>query len=78
MVHRIGIFGSGLAVLLLICQVTAIFTGRLRPHFLAVCKPNTTLFNCSDGYITQDVCTGDPYLVKRARWVNMWLFGDIN
>ncbi|KAK3747278.1 hypothetical protein QZH41_016859 [Actinostola sp. cb2023] len=67
MLHRMGIFGAGMAVLLLFCQVVAILAGRLRPHFLAVCKPNTTLYNCSSGYITRDVCTGDPLLVKRAR-----------
>ncbi|KAL0182092.1 hypothetical protein M9458_021467, partial [Cirrhinus mrigala] len=33
--------------------------GRLRPHFLAVCKPDWTKINCTGGaYIEQDFCTG--------------------
>lgn len=36
--------------------------GRLRPHFLDVCKPNWSKFNCTDVrgnylFITDDVCT---------------------
>ena len=51
--------------------ITAIFTssarmaiGRLRPHFLDVCKPNFTEFACSDSeghplYVTEYKCYGD-------------------
>ena len=31
--------------------------GRLRPHFMSVCRPDYSKFNCSAGYITADVCT---------------------
>ncbi|KAK3102663.1 hypothetical protein FSP39_012983 [Pinctada imbricata] len=41
--------------------------GRLRPHFLDVCKPDKSKYNCSHGYIQQDVCTGDPALIREAR-----------
>ncbi|KAI0221286.1 putative phosphatidate phosphatase [Lamellibrachia satsuma] len=39
-------------------------TGRLRPHFLAACKPNYTAFSCVDDfhqpqYVTEDVCTAE-------------------
>ena len=44
--------------------------GRLRPHFLAVCKPNYSLFNCTDGYITADVCTGVANQITEARYSN--------
>ncbi|KAK3747276.1 hypothetical protein QZH41_016857 [Actinostola sp. cb2023] len=68
MIHRMAIFGVGMALVMILCCVVAILAGRLRPHFLAVCKPNTALYNCSSGYIARDVCTGDPLLVKRARF----------
>ena len=45
--------------------------GRLRPHFLAVCKPDFSLLNCTTGlhrnFITEDVCTGGKDLIKEAR-----------
>ncbi|XP_070562596.1 phospholipid phosphatase 1-like isoform X1 [Ptychodera flava] len=41
--------------------------GRLRPHFISVCEPNSNLYNCSDGYIDWNVCTGDEELIKAAR-----------
>lgn len=41
--------------------------GRLRPHFLSVCKPDSTKYNCASGYITADVCTGDESLIREAR-----------
>lgn len=41
--------------------------GRLRPHFLSVCKPDTAQYDCTSGYITADVCTGDQSLIREAR-----------
>ncbi|XP_077981866.1 phospholipid phosphatase 1-like [Glandiceps talaboti] len=41
--------------------------GRLRPNFLSVCEPNHDLFNCSDGYIDWDVCTGDEEMIQGSR-----------
>ncbi|XP_031574647.1 phospholipid phosphatase 1-like [Actinia tenebrosa] len=67
MLHRMAMFGFGMAILLPLTDIIKVLTGRLRPHFLAVCKPNATLFNCSTGYITADVCTGDPLKIKNAR-----------
>uniref|UniRef100_A0A6P8JDR4 Phospholipid phosphatase 1-like isoform X3 n=1 Tax=Actinia tenebrosa TaxID=6105 RepID=A0A6P8JDR4_ACTTE len=67
MLHRMAFFITGMAAVLVFCDVLQLLTGRLRPHFLAVCKPNATLFNCSTGYITADVCTGDPLKIKNAR-----------
>lgn len=43
--------------------------GALRPHFLAVCKPNLTSL-CSDDaheYVDRIVCTGNTAQVKDAR-----------
>ncbi|XP_031574603.1 phospholipid phosphatase 1-like isoform X1 [Actinia tenebrosa] len=67
MLHRMALFITGFLAMLLFCDAVQLLTGRLRPHFLAVCKPNATLFNCSTGYITADVCTGDPLKIKYAR-----------
>lgn len=48
--------------------------GRLRPHYLSVCRPNYTAFNCTDEYgllryVTEsDLCTGDDqYRIDQAR-----------
>ena len=48
--------------------------GRLRPHFLDVCKPNWSKFNCTDErgnyvFITDDVCTAPAgtYKTKQSR-----------
>ena len=62
-------FMFGAAVVQLITDIAKYSVGRLRPHFLDVCKPDYSKFNCTDGYITADVCTGDAYLIKHARLV---------
>jgi len=42
--------------------------GRLRPHFLAACKPVWDQINCNaGGYIDNFTCTGDKELVTEAR-----------
>lgn len=42
--------------------------GRLRPNFLAVCKPAWDRINCkAGGYIENFTCTGDKFLVDEAR-----------
>lgn len=45
--------------------------GRLRPHFINVCKPNYSSFSCNDTigyrYVEDDVCTGDKKLLREAR-----------
>ncbi len=68
----IGPFLFGAAVSQVSTDITKYSVGRLRPHFLTVCAPDYTLFNCTDAqrhmqYITQDVCTGDSHLIKEAR-----------
>lgn len=60
-------FLFGAAVVQLITDIAKYSIGRLRPHFLDVCKPDFTKFNCTDGYITADVCTGDSVLIQEAR-----------
>lgn len=48
--------------------------GRLRPHFLDVCKPSWSKFNCTDErgnyvFVTDDVCTAAAgnYITKQSR-----------
>ena len=46
--------------------------GRLRPHFMNVCKPDMSKVNCSDGYITNYVCTGtDVKALYEMRYVKL-------
>ena len=53
---------------MVLTNMAKIMCGRLRPHFLAVCKPDYTKFNCSSGFITMDVCsTTDTKALKQAR-----------
>ena len=61
-------------------NITKFMTGRLRPHFLDICRPNYTAFSCVDErgqprYVTEDVCTG-PYSYKALdmRWVQMSIY----
>ncbi len=59
------LFGSAVSQCITdICKYTI---GRLRPHFIDVCNPDFSLFNCtaSDGqplYVTDYVCRGNPGL----------------
>ncbi|XP_012617159.2 phospholipid phosphatase 3-like isoform X2 [Microcebus murinus] len=59
------IFGSMASFSL--ASITKMTTGRLRPHFLAVCLPDPASFNCESGYITNYTCTGHPEDVLNAR-----------
>ncbi|XP_078353617.1 phospholipid phosphatase 2-like [Oculina patagonica] len=51
----------------IITDLSKITVGRLRPTFGAVCKANVTQAACQQGYVTSEVCTGDPYDVKIAQ-----------
>ena len=68
----IFMFGFGALITNLFTNLGKVTVGRLRPYFLTVCKPNVTLANCSQGFITGDVCTGNPKDVLEARSV-AWL-----
>lgn len=53
---------------LIVVDVGKKMVGRLRPHFLTVCQPDYSKFNCSLGYITADVCTNpDCEKIAEAR-----------
>lgn len=65
---------TGFMLTLILTDSGKLMVGRLRPHFIDVCKPNFTLFNCSDSggnpvYVTDFQCFGDPAKIGDARQV---------
>nr|ADO27940.1 lipid phosphate phosphohydrolase 3 [Ictalurus furcatus] len=65
--RQVGVFIFGYAVSQSFTDIAKVSVGRLRPHFLHVCQPDYSQINCSDGYITNYVCSGDPSKVQEAR-----------
>lgn len=64
----IGTFLFGAAMSQSLTDIAKYSIGRLRPHFLDVCKPDWKLINCSSGaYIEDFTCTGDPTMVNEGR-----------
>lgn len=61
-------FAFGGLITVFVTDVGKYTVGRLRPHFLSICKAPTSIFiNCSHNYILDDVCTGDPDLLRAGR-----------
>ncbi|KAF0034036.1 hypothetical protein F2P81_014102 [Scophthalmus maximus] len=64
----VGSFVFGAAASQSLTDIAKYSIGRLRPNFLAVCKPVWDRINCkTDGYIENVTCTGDKFLVDEAR-----------
>lgn len=64
----IGTFLFGAAMSQSLTDIAKYSIGRLRPHFLDVCKPDWKLINCSSGaYIEDYTCTGDLTMVNEGR-----------
>uniref|UniRef100_A0A8C5MCP0 Phospholipid phosphatase 1 n=1 Tax=Leptobrachium leishanense TaxID=445787 RepID=A0A8C5MCP0_9ANUR len=63
----IGAFIFGAAVSQSLTDIAKYTIGRLRPHFLSVCKVNWAQVNCSAGYIENFVCEGDSVKSNEAR-----------
>ncbi|XP_068190681.1 phospholipid phosphatase 1-like isoform X2 [Antennarius striatus] len=64
----VGVFLFGAALSQSLTDIAKYSIGRLRPHFLDVCQPDWTQFNCSLGdYIENYTCTGEPWRVKEGR-----------
>ncbi|KAL4660897.1 Lipid phosphate phosphohydrolase 1-like [Arapaima gigas] len=60
------LFGAGISQSL--TDIAKYSVGRLRPHFLAVCKPLLDQEDCQSGrYIENFTCTGDETMVNEAR-----------
>ncbi|KAJ7352753.1 hypothetical protein OS493_034104 [Desmophyllum pertusum] len=63
-----GSFAFGGLTSVFVTDIGKYTVGRLRPHFLSICKAPSSLFiNCSHTYILDDVCTGDPGLLREGR-----------
>lgn len=72
MLNLLKCYLTGVSVTLIVTECGKISIGRLRPHFLDVCKPNFTLINCTDVggypvYVDKFECFGDPNLINDAR-----------
>lgn len=75
--HAINLFWLGQFTVVLITEVGKRWTGRLRPNFLDVCRPNLDALVCFNRsgdlkmynsiYTGGDFCTGDPDKVQEAR-----------
>ncbi|XP_067105985.1 phospholipid phosphatase 1 isoform X1 [Osmerus mordax] len=64
----IGTFLFGAAMSQSLTDIAKYSIGRLRPHFLDVCKPDWNLKNCTAGvYIEDFTCTGDQRLSNEGR-----------
>ncbi|XP_063075448.1 phospholipid phosphatase 3-like isoform X2 [Engraulis encrasicolus] len=64
---QVGVFIFGCAISQSFTDIAKVSVGRLRPHFLDVCKPDFSTINCSLGYITEYNCQGDYSKVQEAR-----------
>uniref|UniRef100_A0A8C8VPW7 Phosphatidic acid phosphatase type 2/haloperoxidase domain-containing protein n=1 Tax=Pelusios castaneus TaxID=367368 RepID=A0A8C8VPW7_9SAUR len=64
---ELGAFLFGCTVGQSLTNMAKITIGRLRPHFLAVCRPDLALLNCSRGYVEEYTCTAGSSEEKEAR-----------
>ncbi|KAM9735614.1 phospholipid phosphatase 1 isoform 1-T1 [Menidia menidia] len=64
----VGTFLFGAAMSQSLTDIAKYSIGRLRPHFLDVCRPDWKSISCSSGgYIENYTCTGDPTMVNEGR-----------
>ncbi|MEQ2246834.1 Phospholipid phosphatase 3 [Ilyodon furcidens] len=64
---QIGVFIFGCAISQSFTDIAKVSVGRMRPHFIDVCKPDFSTINCSLGYITEYTCHGPESKVQEAR-----------
>ncbi|XP_039984525.1 phospholipid phosphatase 3 isoform X2 [Xiphias gladius] len=64
---QMGVFLFGCAISQSFTDIAKVSVGRMRPHFLDVCRPNFSTINCSLGYITNYTCAGEESDVQEAR-----------
>ncbi|KAM3873871.1 phospholipid phosphatase 1 [Diretmus argenteus] len=64
----VGTFLFGAAMSQSLTDIAKYSIGRLRPHFLDVCKPDWSAINCTVGkYIEDFTCTGDTRMANEGR-----------
>ena len=71
-------FCFGALITNLLTDIGKVTVGGLRPYFLTVCKPNTTLPHCSQGFVTENICTGDPKDILEARFVSISIADSVH
>ncbi|KAG8132456.1 putative Lipid phosphate phosphohydrolase 3 protein [Naja naja] len=65
---QVGCFAFGCAISQSFTDIAKVSVGRLRPNFIAVCVPDFTKVNCSQGYIQEYQCLNpDESKVQEAR-----------
>ncbi|XP_066548095.1 phospholipid phosphatase 3 isoform X2 [Amia ocellicauda] len=64
---QVGVFIFGCAISQSFTDIAKVSVGRMRPHFLDVCKPDYTKIDCSSGYISNYTCLGEDSKVQEAR-----------
>ncbi|XP_056148738.1 phospholipid phosphatase 3-like isoform X2 [Lampris incognitus] len=64
---QVGVFIFGCAISQSFTDIAKVSVGRMRPHFLDVCKPDFSTINCSLGYITDYYCQGQESKIQEAR-----------
>nr|XP_061800305.1 phospholipid phosphatase 1-like [Nerophis lumbriciformis] len=64
----VGTFLFGAAMSQSLTDIAKYSIGRLRPHFLDVCKPDWKGINCTAGaYVEDFTCTGNPRMANEGR-----------
>lgn len=63
----VGAFLFGVSASQSLTDIAKYTIGSLRPHFLAICNPDWSKINCSDGYIEDYICQGNEEKVKEGR-----------
>lgn len=76
-IYGVLLYSLGAMSTMLITEVGKHTIGRLRPHFIDVCKPDWSKIKCYEtiegeqvaNYVhyTPEICTGDAHLIKEAR-----------
>ncbi|XP_077963859.1 phospholipid phosphatase 3 [Gasterosteus aculeatus] len=64
---QMGVFLFGCAVSQSFTDIAKVSVGRMRPHFMDVCRPDFSAINCSLGYVTNYTCSGEDGDVQEAR-----------
>ncbi|XP_077861969.1 phospholipid phosphatase 3-like [Saccoglossus kowalevskii] len=59
------VFGAGMSFIFVL--LTKKMVGKLRPNFMALCQPDFSKINCTDGLILDFTCLGDSAEAEDAR-----------
>jgi len=76
-INGVLLYALGAVCTMLITEIGKRSIGRLRPHFIDVCKPDWEKIDCftkiDDHYVANyifmkpEICTGDAHLIREAR-----------